>query len=171
MKPYIKKLKTCRYSTEIVPTGLFQQADHHTNKLHCDHPEMKINWTEKVCGPCVVYENRNAGRQETAPPIAQPGSAPPVVTAKSTEVSKEAPTAVPASPAKVRSVTPPRQPTAAMPAKSPASPKGKPIAQAAQKAKASGSGALAKSSKPKPAAAAKSPASSKQSKSSNPKKK
>jgi len=59
MKPSIKKLRTCIYSKPIAPGGLFAQEEHQTNKLVCDHPEMKINWTVEVCGGCKVYVNRN----------------------------------------------------------------------------------------------------------------
>ena len=61
MKPAIKKLRTCTYSKDLVSSpAIFGQREQHTNKLVCDHPEMKVNWNEKVCGPCTVYENRNA---------------------------------------------------------------------------------------------------------------
>src|SRR6185503_10504995 len=70
MKPAIKKLKTCTYSKDLVPSAAaFGQREQHTNKLVCDHPEMKLNWSEKVCGPCTVYENRNA---ELVVPVPQP---------------------------------------------------------------------------------------------------
>jgi hypothetical protein len=59
MKPSIKKLRTCVYSKPIAPSGLFAQEAHQTNKLVCDHPEMKINWTVEVCESCEVYINRN----------------------------------------------------------------------------------------------------------------
>ena len=85
MKPSIKKLRTCLYTRDLVAPGFFGQADQHSNKLVCDHPEMKINWNEKVCGPCQVYVNRNAsieirtaaGRQPTPPE--SPAAGPPAV--------------------------------------------------------------------------------------------
>ena len=70
MKPAIKKLKTCTYSKDLAPSAaVFGQREQHTNKLVCDHPEMKLNWSEKVCGPCTAYENRNA---ELVVPVPQP---------------------------------------------------------------------------------------------------
>ena len=115
MKPAIKKLKTCTYSKDLAPSAaVFGQREQHTNKLVCDHPEMKLNWSEKVCGPCTVYENRNA---ELVVPVPQPPQ--PVL---------ESP-AKAASPAPVRKVppvgTPPPVPSApAIPA--PAKPASKP---------------------------------------------
>jgi hypothetical protein len=89
MKPAIKKLKTCTYSKDLAPSATaFGQREQHTNKLVCDHPEMKLNWSEKVCGPCMVYENRNA---ELVVPVPQP------------------PQAVAESPAKAASPAPVRQ--------------------------------------------------------------
>lgn len=73
MKPHLKKLKTCAYSTDLAASP-FGQKEHHTNKLVCDHPEMKINWQEKVCGSCDAYLNRNA---DLAIPVPQPEPAPP----------------------------------------------------------------------------------------------
>lgn len=67
MKPAIKKLRTCVYSTDLVAASFFGQADQHTNKLVCDHPEMKIGWSEKVCGDCKAYVNRNASLLRPAP--------------------------------------------------------------------------------------------------------
>ena len=70
MKPAIKKLKTCTYSKDLAPTAaVFGQREQHTNKLVCDQPEMKLNWSENVCGPCTAYENRNA---ELVVPVPQP---------------------------------------------------------------------------------------------------
>jgi hypothetical protein len=59
MKPSIKKLRTCVYSKPVAPSGLFSQDSHQTNKLACDHPEMKVNWQVEVCAACTVYVNRN----------------------------------------------------------------------------------------------------------------
>jgi hypothetical protein len=83
MKPAIKKLRTCTYSKDLVPSAaVFGQREQHTNKLVCDHPEMKLNWTEKVCGPCTVYENRNAELVIPASQPPQPAPEPPVKAAK-----------------------------------------------------------------------------------------
>jgi hypothetical protein len=59
MKPSIKKLRTCVYSKPVAPSGFFSQDSHQTNKLVCDHPEMKVNWQLEVCAACAVYVNRN----------------------------------------------------------------------------------------------------------------
>jgi hypothetical protein len=77
MKPHIKKLRTCTYSKEIAASSFFGQREQHTNKLVCDHPEMKINWTEKACGPCQVYLNRNVtDQQATAAALPLAGAEP-----------------------------------------------------------------------------------------------
>src|SRR6185503_17022393 len=91
MKPAIKKLKTCTYSKELAPSAaVFGQREQHTNKLVCDHPEMKLNWTEKVCGPCTVYENRNA--ELVVPlPLPQPAAQPPAKAASPTSVKQPSP--------------------------------------------------------------------------------
>lgn len=106
MKPAIKKLRTCTYSRDLVTSAAaFGQRDQHTNKLVCDHPQMKLNWNEKVCGPCTAYENRNA---ELVVPVPQPAQLAP----------EPAKTAVPAAP------KPPSPPavTAPSPPVSPAPP-------------------------------------------------
>jgi len=105
MKPAIKKLRTCTYSKERVPSAtIFGQREQHTNKLVCDHPEMKRDWNEKACGPCTVYQNRNAGIvPATAPPV-EPGPHPPVVVLlpdstqqPSTKVTEQPPAPSPAT--------------------------------------------------------------------------
>jgi len=130
MKPAIKKLKTCTYSKDLAPSAiLFGQREQHTNKLVCDHPEMKLNWSEKVCGPCTVYENRNA---ELVVPVPQPPQA-----------AAGAPVKV-ASPAPVRQVSTvvtlppvspaPSTPGQAKPASKPAALKPAPVPPPAQSA-------------------------------------
>jgi hypothetical protein len=59
MKSSVKKLRTCVYSKPVAPSGLFSQESHQTNKLVCDHPEMKVNWQLERCTGCTVYVNRN----------------------------------------------------------------------------------------------------------------
>jgi hypothetical protein len=54
----------------MAPRVFFGQETHQTNKLVCDHPEMKINWTVEVCGDCTVYINRNK------PPEPEPATPP-----------------------------------------------------------------------------------------------
>ena len=84
MKPAIKKLKTCTFSKDLVSSAaLFGQHEPHTNKLMCDHPEMKLNWSEKVCGPCTVYQNRNAELVVPAPQPPKPVPPPPAKAASS----------------------------------------------------------------------------------------
>jgi hypothetical protein len=91
MKPAIKKLKTCTYSKDLAPSAaVFGQREQHTNKLVCDHPEMKLNWSEKVCGPCTLTGAETQG----VVPVPQPPQ--PV---------RESPTKA-ASPAPVRPVPP-----------------------------------------------------------------
>jgi hypothetical protein len=70
MKPSVKKLRNCVYSKPIAPRVFFGQETHQTNKLVCDHSEMKINWTVEVCGDCTVYINRNK------PPEPEPATPP-----------------------------------------------------------------------------------------------
>ncbi len=71
MKPSIKKLRTCVYSKPVALSGLFSQESHQTNKLVCDHPQMKINWQLETCVPCTVYINRN--QPPEAPPKRKKG--------------------------------------------------------------------------------------------------
>ena len=59
MKLNIKRLRTCAYSKPLVASGFIGQPNAHTNKLVCDHHEMKVDWTEAVCASCKVYVNRN----------------------------------------------------------------------------------------------------------------
>src|SRR5688572_6051852 len=101
MKPAIKKLKTCTYSKDLAPSAAaFGQREQHTNKLVCDHPEMKLNWTEKVCGPCAVYENRNAELVVPTPQPPQPAPEPKAKAASPAPVRQPAPvTTPPVSPA------------------------------------------------------------------------
>jgi hypothetical protein len=87
MKPQIKKLRTCAYSKDAA-ASFFGQPEQHTNKLVCDHPVMKINWTEKVCGPCRVYVNRNtslemprSAPQSVPPPQPEPATPAPAIQA------------------------------------------------------------------------------------------
>jgi hypothetical protein len=115
MKPAIKKLKTCTYSKDLAPSAaLFGQREQHTNKLVCDHPEMKVNWSEKVCGPCTVYENRNAELVVPARQPPQPAPAPPVKAAIPTPVKQvsnvAAPLRVPPPPAISAPAKPPSKP-------------------------------------------------------------
>ena len=142
MKPAIKKLKTCAYSKDLVASAaLFRQSEPHTNKLTCDHPEMKLNWSEKVCGPCTVYTNRNA--ELVVPPPQPPQPVPPTKAATPAPPKKPAPAItspvippVPAVPAKIADT----QKTAPVPASKPAAREPAPVvppAKAAPKTKAS----------------------------------
>ena len=125
MKPAIKKLKTCTYSKDLVPSAAaFGQREQHTNKLVCDHPEMKLNWSEKVCGPCTAYENRNA---DLVVPVSQPSQ--PIVESPARAASpapgRLAVSSAPATPAPAK---PASKPAVAKPAAVP------PPAKAAAKA-------------------------------------
>ena len=144
MKPAIKKLKTCAYSTDLVASAaLFRQSEPHTNKLTCDHPEMKLNWNEKVCGPCTVYKNRNAELVVPPPQPPQPVPQPPAKVTTPAPLKKPSPVvtapvvppSVPAVPAK----TADPQKTAPVPVSKPAARESEPIAppaKVAPKAKA-----------------------------------
>jgi hypothetical protein len=59
MKASIKRLRTCSFSTAVAPTGFMGQPVQHTNKLICDHPQMKEHWMIETCEKCQVYVNRN----------------------------------------------------------------------------------------------------------------
>jgi len=59
MKPSIKRLRTCVYSKPVAPTDFLAKDSHQTNKLACDHPQMKIDWQLETCTNCAVYVNRN----------------------------------------------------------------------------------------------------------------
>ncbi len=103
MKPAIKKLKTCTYSKDRASSAAaFGQREPHTNKLVCDHAAMKLNWNEKVCGPCTVYENRNAELVAPVPQPPQPAPQPPARAASPAPVRQPSPvvTAPPVSPAR-----------------------------------------------------------------------
>ena len=119
MKPAIKKLKTCTYSKDLAPSATaFGQREQHTNKLVCDHPEMKLNWSEKVCGPCTVYENRNAELVVPVPPQAVPelpakAASPAPVRQVSTVVTPPRVSPAPSTPAQAK---PASKPAAAKPA-------------------------------------------------------
>jgi hypothetical protein len=142
MKPSIKKLRTCLYSRDLVATGFFGQADQHSNKLVCDHPEMKINWTEKVCGPCQVYVNRNAsieirtaaGRQPTPPE--SPAAGPPAVPVAPQNLLPSPAIPIQAEPPvqTTRPVAEPESPVRPTPVVAPASPAAQPEAKPARSA-------------------------------------
>ncbi len=72
MKIGIKKLRTCAFTKAAAPSGFSGQAIQFTNKLVCDHPEMKTDWTEKKCEPCTVYVNRNLPPEPAPPPAPAP---------------------------------------------------------------------------------------------------
>jgi hypothetical protein len=89
MKTSIKRLRTCNYSTAVAPEGFLRQKAQQTNKLICDHPEMKIDWTLDACETCKVYVNRN---QPAAPePITPQASLPKPVAIKPTTPKAIAP--------------------------------------------------------------------------------
>ncbi|HEX2521083.1 MAG TPA: hypothetical protein VHP35_03095 [Terriglobia bacterium] len=142
MKPSIKKLRTCLYSRDLVAIGFFGQADQHSNKLVCDHPEMKINWTEKVCGPCQVYVNRNASieiRSAAAPQPAtpeRPAAGPPAVPVAPQNLLPSPATPIQAEPPvqTTRPVAEPESPVRPTPVVAPASPAAQPEAKPARSA-------------------------------------
>jgi len=139
MKPAIKKLKTCTYSKDLASSAAaFGQREPHTNKLVCDHPEMKLNWNEKVCGPCRVYENRNAELVIPAPQPAQPAPPPPARTASPAPVKPPSPVVaaprVPPAPAIPTQAEAPKK-TAPKPASKPAAGPLAPPAESATRAK------------------------------------
>jgi hypothetical protein len=169
MKASIKKLRTCVYSRDLVATGFFGQAEQHSNKLVCDHPEMKINWTEKVCGPCQVYVNRNASieiRSAAAPqpaPPERPAAGPPAVpvapqnllpspaipTQADPPVQAARPVAEPEPPVRPTPIVAPASP-ATQPAAKPAGAATKPKASAQKTKKAAPSRTKATAAKAKP---------------------
>jgi hypothetical protein len=134
MKPHIKKLRTCAYSTDLVAAN-FGQREHHTNKLICDHPQMKINWEERVCGPCTIYVNRNAAlvvpaaHSESKASLGTPAVSVPE-TSTAPHVAK-AP-AIPASTARLPPTTPPEPSRAGRPTKATA--ETKPVSERSAKA-------------------------------------
>jgi hypothetical protein len=77
MKASIKKLRTCAYNKAVAPSGFTGQSLQHTNKLVCDHPEMKNEWVEKTCEKCTVYSNRNVIPEPLPPPAPEPAPEPP----------------------------------------------------------------------------------------------
>jgi hypothetical protein len=116
MKPAIKKLKTCTYSKDLAPSAaVFGQREQHTNKLVCDHPEMKLNWSEKVCGPCTAYENRNAELVVPVPQPPQPVLEPPAKAASPTP-ARQVPPVVTPPPVPSASTTPAQAKPASKPA-------------------------------------------------------
>jgi hypothetical protein len=169
MKPHIKKLRTCLYSKDLAATGFFGQAEPHTNKLVCDHPEMKVNWTEKVCSPCQAYVNRNASIEIPSAPVPQPAppersaTGPPAVSANqqtplpspALPIQAEAPVqttwsiAEPETPVRpAKAVTP--APTATQPAAQPAGPAPKMKVPAQETKKATPPKSKATTAKAKP---------------------
>jgi hypothetical protein len=90
MKASIKKLRTCAYNKAVAPSGFTGQSLQHTNKLVCDHPEMKIEWVEKTCEKCTVYSNRNVIPEPPPPPVPEPAlePPPPIVAVKKTRSRK-----------------------------------------------------------------------------------
>jgi hypothetical protein len=144
MKPAIKKLRTCTYSKDRVPSAaIFGTREQHTNKLVCDHPEMKLDWNEKVCGPCTVYQNRNAGMVIPAAPPVEPELHPPAAVVASSPAQPPSPTVTeppPAPfPATEQAVTPPKivpKPTGKTRlAKAPQAPRGETAAKTTTPAK------------------------------------
>lgn len=76
MKASIKKLRSCAFNKAVAPSGFTGQSIAHTNKLVCDHPEMKKDWTEKSCEKCESYRNRNISPEPTPPPSPEPSPMP-----------------------------------------------------------------------------------------------
>ncbi len=59
MKAGLKKLRSCTFSKERVSKGFFSPHKQYNHRLVCDHPDMRENWSEKVCVDCSSYLNRN----------------------------------------------------------------------------------------------------------------
>ncbi len=94
MKTSIKKLRSCAFNKAIAPSGFTGQSIQHTNKLVCDHPEMKIGWIEKSCEKCESYRNRNISPEPTLPPSPEPA---PIPTPEPTLPPSPEPTPIPPS--------------------------------------------------------------------------